>query len=133
MPANQSLGVRATRRLDTAIREIDVSTGPLVLTKPSGETITVQGGERETFDPPLAGMLAYAPDGSRYHVTYETDPAGHEESRRQPGTGRKRTSSRKRSSAKRTIAAKAKSTRTSASKSKTKAKAKSKGLTRKKG
>jgi len=128
MPANQSLGVRGTRRLDTAIREIDVSTGPLVLTKPDGDTTTLKNGERETFDPPLAGMLAYAPDGSRFHVTYETDPVGHEESRRQSGSATTRAPRRRKRST-------AKSTRTSASKStsKSKAKAKTKGSTRKKG
>ncbi|HEX7246410.1 MAG TPA: hypothetical protein VF245_12695 [Solirubrobacterales bacterium] len=129
MPANQSLGVGATRRLDTAIREIDVSTGPVVLTLPDNTFVTVAPGGRETFDPPLAGIQLYAPGGARYHVTYETDPVGHEESRRLPGSG----SATERAPRQRRKRSTAKSTRTSATKSKSKSKAKAKTKTRKKG
>lgn len=125
MPSNQTLGVRDTRQLDTAIREIDVTTGLLVLTTPEGKIITLEAGNEdshlratESFDPPLAGMLAYAPEGAGFHVTYETDPVGHEGSRRLTPK-RKRAPRRKRSATK--------GTRASARKSKSKAKTRKKG------
>lgn len=120
MPANQSLGVGATRRLDTAVREIDVATGSLILTFEE-KSVVVPKGERVNFDPPLAGVVAYAPDGARFHVTYETDPVDHEESRRKPGTEKPKRTQRKRSTV-----------RTTASKSKPSAKA-TKRSSRKKG
>lgn len=136
MPANQSLGCRATRRLDTAIRQIDVATGPLVLTKPDGATSTLEGGATESFDPPLAGMLAYAPDGARFHVTYETDPVDTEASRSQVGEQPKR-QRRKRSAPSKasrgdrqrraSSAAKAPKSKSSGSKSKSKRSTRKKG------
>lgn len=132
MPANQSLGVRGTRKLDTAIRQIDVATGPLVLTTPDAEVITLGGGSKESFDPPLAGMLAYAPDGARFHVVYETDPADTEASRDQVGEKpqpKKRSAPSKASRGDRhrraSSAAKTSGSKSSASKSKSTSKAKS--------
>lgn len=142
MPANQSLGCRATRRLDTAIRQIDVATGPLVLTTPDTEVITLAGGERKSFDPPLAGMVAYAPDGSRFHVTYETDPVDTEASRDQVGEKpkpRKRSAPSKASRGDRhrraSSAAKSSGSKSSGSKSKAKSSGSKskKSSTRKKG
>lgn len=127
MPANQSLGVGRSRRLDTAIREIDVATGPLILTGSDNQSVTLEGGATKTYDPPLAGLLAYAPDGSRFHVIYETDPVDAEASRNRVGAkpkaksrSRRKSTSRRASSTK----AKAKSTRTSASKPKSTSKSK---------
>lgn len=119
MPANQSLGVGRSRRIDTAVRQIDVATGPLILTTPDNEAAVLNGGEQANYDPPLAGVLAYAPDGSRFHVVYETDPADSEERRDRPGSGKKRAASkRKQASKKRSTSRRASSTAKSTSKAK---------------
>lgn len=95
MPANQSLGVRANTKIETAIREIDVAVGTVVLTRLPAtsevedgadsrpETVTLVGPETKTFDPPQSGFDVYAPEGARFHLTYETDPVGTEEARDQ--------------------------------------------------
>jgi len=93
MPANQSLGVRDNCKIETAIREIDVAVGTVVLTRlpatsevegsadPRPETITLVGPETKTFDPAQSGFDVYALEGARFHLTYETDPVGTEEAR----------------------------------------------------
>lgn len=135
MPANQSLGVRGTCKLETAIREIDVSAGGVVVHSINDRgTLFLGAGEKETFDPAKSGFVVFAPDGARFHVVYETDPVGTEEARDQ-GPKKRRSSEerqepkprRKRSASRRTSA-----TRTSSAKSKSASKAKPKS-TRKKG
>jgi hypothetical protein len=120
------------------MRQIDAATGPLVLTKPDGQTVTLEGGETVNFDPPLAGILAYAPDGSRFHVVYETDPPDTEASRSQVGEKPKRTERKRSAPSKasrgdrhRRASSAAKSSGSKSSGSKSKAKSGSKSSTSK--
>ena len=147
MPANQSLGVRANTKIETAIREIDVSAGTVILTRlqPSTpaeqesspeakvETITLGPGESKTFDPAQSGFDVYSPEGARFYRTYETDPVGTEEDRRQPGRAKTRSSRsrQKRSSASRGPAA-AKTSRASKESASTSGKASASGSPKKK-
>lgn len=127
MPANQSLAVRDTCKLETAIREIDVSAGIVILTSAGGDVFKVYGdGGAKVFDPPQAGFVAYSPFGARFHVVYETDPIGTEEARdqgpkvRSSQPRRKRSASRRTSATKTSSAQSASKTKSTASKSKAK-------------
>lgn len=107
MPSNQSLGARGTRRLDTAIREISVATGTVILTRGEETSIVVSKGQDKAFDPPQAGYVAFAPTGARFHLTYETDPPKTEQARKgvsgpagKPKAKRPSRSSRRKSAAK---------------------------------
>ena len=128
MPANQSLGVRGTCKIETAIREIDVAVGTVVLTPVAGgDAITLGPGDTKTFDPPQSGFDVFSPEGARYHLTYETDPVGTEEARRQGPQDNSSQPRRKRSNASR------RTTATAASKKSASGKASSRGRTQKSG
>lgn len=135
MPANQSLAVRDTCKLETAIREIDVSAGSVVLTRLDGdgrvETTVVEAQDGpKTFDPPQSGFDVFAPDGARFHVVYETDPVGTEEARDQGPKKRRSSEERQKPKPRR----KRSTSRSSTAKTKTSsAKSASKKSTRKKG
>jgi hypothetical protein len=123
----------------------------VILTAPDGsDSVTLEKGDKKTFDPPESGHVAYAPNGGRFFLTYETDAAGTEAARDQVGvseqpqeraaqkksggsrTGAGRSKSTARATSKRTKRTSGKSSSSSAKSSGSKAKSKS-SSSRKKG
>lgn len=105
--------------METAIREIDVSVGPVILTAPDGsDSVTLSSGEKKKFDPPESGHVAYAPNGARFFLTYETDAAGTEAARDQVGASEQpqERATRKKKGGSRTSAGRSKSTARATSK-----------------
>lgn len=74
MPANLVFNSKHTRHIDAAVRTITVNVGSIILTDPDGSSGSIDAGQDHTFDPPLAGLVIYAPTGARVNLIYGDDP-----------------------------------------------------------
>jgi hypothetical protein len=81
MPANQVLNPRQSRTIETPVREIAVPVGKVIVTgdisKGDSESIIgIEAGESHVFDPPVAGLTVFAPEGGARLSVYYHDEEG---------------------------------------------------------